>query len=201
MQDSIFKRLAEDKNWLTISNILTMARILLTPVLVAGIFYEKWLLVFILFIAISLTDLLDGYLARLWNEHTNFGKLLDPLADKFLIISMFFSLAFIKSPSFIIPVWFFVLILCREIIIIYGTYYLLKAGIKIDVAPIIWGKLTTFLQLFFIFWIFICYFFKWNPGATYYVVLVLLSFFSILSLWQYTKLGIKYLRGFVNTQK
>ena len=201
MQDSISKKLAEDKKWLTLSNILTMARILLTPVLVAGIFYKRWFLVFILFIAIGLTDLLDGYLARLWDEHTNFGKLLDPLADKFLIISMFFSLAFLSSPSFKIPIWFFVLILCREITIIYGTYYLLKTGIKVAVAPIIWGKLTTFLQLFFIFWMFICYFLEWTPTITYYVTLVLLSIFSILSLLQYIKLGISYLRGFVDIQK
>ena len=191
---SFYKEILKDKSWITVSNILTVSRILLTPIIVFGIFKESWNIVFGLIFFVGISDLLDGYLARLLDEGTNLGKILDPLADKFLIISLFSSLAF-RSPSFSIPIWFVILILLRELIIIFGTGIILHLGINVKISPTIWGKLTTFFQLLFIFWLFVCNFFKWMPARTYYILLILLSIFSIFSLFKYIKLGINYLLG------
>lgn len=188
-----FEKIFKDKSWLTISNFLTISRIFLTPVIVYGIFSQRWRMVFLLFLIVTITDLLDGYLARLLNQNTYLGKILDPVADKFLIISSFSSLAFLHSPSFFIPAWFVALVVLREFIIIFGSSILLFLKTNFEVQPNIWGKLTTFFQLIFIMWIFICYFFAWVPAKTYYSLLILLSFFSILSLLQYIKIGFQFL--------
>ncbi|MBD3231486.1 CDP-diacylglycerol--glycerol-3-phosphate 3-phosphatidyltransferase [Candidatus Dependentiae bacterium] len=185
-------KILKDESWLTISNFLTLSRFLLTFFIVYGIFYKSWKCVFILFLIVGITDLLDGYLARLLKQDTHLGKILDPLVDKFLIIASFSSLAFFHSPSFFIPYWFVVLIIIREFIILLGSSILLLFKNDFKVSPNIWGKLTTFFQLLFILWIFICYFFGWVPAKTYYSLLILLSIFSILSLFQYVKIGLKF---------
>lgn len=188
------KKILKDKSWCTISNFLTLLRILLTPFVVVGIFYEQWTYVFFLLLFVTSTDLLDGYLARLLNQDTYLGKVLDPIADKILITSSFSALAFLQSPSFPIPVWFVILIVCREFVILLGSLILLRKGINFEIAPTIWGKLNTFFQLMFILWLFICHFCNWVPAKTYLIILGLLAVFSIISLIQYVKLGINYLR-------
>ncbi|MFC1894974.1 CDP-alcohol phosphatidyltransferase family protein [Candidatus Dependentiae bacterium] len=181
-----------DKSWFTLANFLTFSRIILTPVIVYQIFYQNWLNVFSLILFVSLTDLFDGYLARKFNHGTNLGKVLDPIADKFLLVSLFVSLAFLHSPSFFIPYWFVGLIVLRESIILIGSMLLLVSDKSFQVEPTIFGKLTTFFQLIFIVWIFLCYFFCWAPAKTYYVLTSLLAIFSILSLIQYIKIGFDF---------
>jgi cardiolipin synthase len=189
-----YNQVRQDHKVFTISNGLTVLRILLTPLIVGGIFYERWTVVFWMIVIAGFTDLLDGYLARHFNQASNVGKLLDPIADKILTISSFSALAFLQSPSFPIPVWFVCLILCRESIIILGSYGLVRSGKKLEVSPTIFGKLTTFFQILFILWLFTCHFFGWVPARTYYTLLIFLSIFSVLSLLQYIKIGTGYLK-------
>ena len=192
--DPIADQVIQDKKWFTISNCLTFVRILLTPVIVVAIIFKYWYFAFYSFVFAAITDLLDGYLARLLNEQSNLGAMLDPIADKFFLISTFSSLAFLDSPFFHIPIWFVILILCREFTIMLGTFSMMQANINVKINPTIWGKLTTFFQIIFISWIFICYFFSWVPSKTYYTLLGFITAFSIISLVQYVSLGIKYLR-------
>ena len=189
-----YKQVRQGDKVFTISNCLTFARMLLTPVIVAGIFYERWTAVFFLIIVAGVTDLLDGYFARNFNQASNLGKILDPIADKVLTISSFSALAFLQSPSFPVPSWFVCLILCREAIIVLGSYGLVRSGKKLEVMPTISGKLTTLFQILFILWLFTCHFFGWVPARTYQTLLIFLSLFSVLSLLQYIKIGSKYLR-------
>jgi cardiolipin synthase len=182
------------KSFLNISNLLTISRILITPVIFGGIVRQEWTFVFILFLIAGLTDVLDGYVARKFGLGTEFGACLDPIADKILLISSFAALSFIDSPSFAVPRWFFFLILVRETIILGGALLLFIRGIRLKVVPSIAGKLTTFFQLSFIWWIFICYFFGWNPARTYSVSIVLLALFSLMSLAQYGARGFSYLK-------
>ncbi len=180
-------------SWFNISNFLTFLRIFLIPFIVYGISIQNWPAVFLLFLVVSATDLLDGFLARLLRQETFLGKVLDPIADKLLLASSFCALAFLQSPSFAIPFWFVILVLFRESLILVGVFSMLSAGIKLEIAPTVWGKLTTLFQLLFIMWLFICYFMSWAPAKTYYTLLILLAIFSVLSLLQYIKIGIGYL--------
>jgi cardiolipin synthase len=180
-----WRAISQDKRWLTISNGLTMLRLLLTPFIVMYLYWQQWTIAFSLFVFAAATDLLDGHVARLRNEQTNLGTLLDPIADKFLLVASFGSLAFFHSPFFHIPSWFFVIVLCREAIILIGAIILLGWYKDAHVEPMIWGKITTLLQILFLMWIFICYFMGWEPQKTYLILLFSLALFSLLSLWKY----------------
>ncbi|MBU1008262.1 CDP-alcohol phosphatidyltransferase family protein [Candidatus Dependentiae bacterium] len=191
----MYGNIVREGRWLTISNALTFLRILLVPIIVLGIANHLWTVVFFLLLFAGLTDVLDGYLARRLNEQTVLGACLDPIADKFLLIASFAALSFVDSPSFSIPSWFVFLVCVREVTILGGSFLLMLRGIQLKIAPSIWGKMTTFFQLLFILWIFICYFAGWSPVKTYSILIVLLALFSLISLAQYTMVGMLYLRG------
>lgn len=179
--------------WLTVSNVLTCSRIVAAPIVAFGIYREWWFLTFVLFFFASVTDVLDGYCARKFGDETELGKILDPIADKIFLLTCFIALAFFSSPSFQIPRWFVYLVLVRETALIIGSGFLLITRTNFYVAPTLGGKLTTFFQLLFIFWIFMCHFFKWMPTKTYLSVLIFLTIFSFLSFLQYFRRGLLYL--------
>lgn len=187
------RNIFKDKSWITIPNGLTILRIILIPFIVFGISKQAWYYVFILLMVSSITDFFDGYIARALHQETYLGRVLDPLADKIFIISIFTSLAFINSPSFWIPKWFVVLVLTRELVIVLGSLFIIETKVKFEIHPTIWGKLTTFFQFMFIAWLFILNFFGWLPTKTYFILLIILSVFSLISFFQYAKIGISYL--------
>jgi cardiolipin synthase (CMP-forming) len=181
---------------LTLSTRVTVVRIIVTPLVVIAMMYQQWGLASILFIGASLTDLLDGFLARLFNEKTRLGACLDPVADKLLLLSVFCALAFIQTPLFRIPQWFVLLIVCKECILIFGFLLLaLVKGYIPDVHPTRLGKFTTFIQIIFITWLFVCYFLQWLPIRTFYVILVFVSSLVVVTFVHYMSIGIRMIRS------
>ncbi len=189
-----FKRLPPHEKRITISTLFTILRIILTPFIVAAMIWQAWGMAFILFLVASLSDVVDGYLARTLKEKTFLGACLDPIADKFLILSCFFSLAFIQSPLFSIPLWFVLLVLIKELILVGGALLVFVVKGHIEIRPRLLGKLTTFVQMVFIVWLFACYFFKWVPIKTYYTMLGVLLVMVFASLIEYTRIGLRLIR-------
>ncbi|MFH1097922.1 MAG: CDP-diacylglycerol--glycerol-3-phosphate 3-phosphatidyltransferase [Candidatus Desantisbacteria bacterium] len=141
-----------DKN-MTLANKITILRILLVPVFVIFITYGyyKSILAFQyaalgVFIFCILTDALDGFIARTFNQQTALGIFLDPLADKLLLVSafIFLGLSFVNK----IPLWVSILVVGREFIILIGwlVVYLFSTE-KNSLKPSILGKITTFFQM------------------------------------------------------
>ena len=129
---------------LNLPNFLTLIRIVAIPfflILLASHFYLDALVIFIIG---ALTDALDGAVARLTNQKTSLGAYLDPAADKLLVISSFVMLGMIEA----IPAWLVVLVVSRDIIILfgYGMLYFL-VGDRPKVQPSFIGKLSTLFQL------------------------------------------------------
>ena len=186
-----FKQLPASEKRFTISTLFTVLRIVLTPFIVAAMAMHFWGAAFILFSIASVSDVVDGYLARSLSEQTFLGACLDPIADKFLILSCFFALAFIRSPLFTIPLWFVLLILIKELILVGGTALIFFWKGHIEVSPRLLGKATTAVQMAFIGWLFACYFFKWVPIKTYYSMLGILLIMVFASLVEYTRIGIR----------
>ena len=188
------QQLPDREKKLTLSSWLTIARIALTPVIVIGMIKQWWGVASILFAVACITDMLDGNLARLRNEQTLLGACLDPIADKVLILSCFFTLAFVQSPLFAIPKWFVWLVLVKELLLIIGAIFVYMRNGYIQVRPLPIGKTTTVVQMGLIGWLFACYFFAWVPVKTYYALLGLLFLLVIGSLVAYCMLGIRWLR-------
>ena len=120
-----------------IPNMLTILRFILVPFIVILILKERFLDAFILLTVSSLSDVLDGRIARKFNLVTDIGKLLDPLADKTNQISVLVSLVIIK----VVPVWIVVILFIKEFILVAGASWLY--GKKVVVSSKWYGKLTT----------------------------------------------------------
>jgi len=189
-----FKRIPENERRMTTATLFTIARIVLTPMIVLSMFYDHWALACCLFLIAGLTDLIDGLCARYLDQQTFLGALLDPIADKFLMLSCFLMLVFIDTSFFHLPMWFFVCVLSREMIQIIGGgwLYIYKGYRRIE--PTILGKATTFIQILFILWICGCYCTQWVPDSTYCFMYVVLFLMGISSL-QYILIAIQIIKN------
>ncbi len=131
------------KTVFTVPNLITGARILATPFVVYFLTTDQYLLAFWLFFAAGLTDWLDGFLARFYNQSSFLGQLLDPLADKILIMAVSIGLYCHHQ----MPLWLFLPILCRDVFLMIGS---LLIGLKrwdISLKPVFISKLNTLLQI------------------------------------------------------
>ena len=130
---------------MNLPNKLTIFRVILIPffiiaLLVPGIPAGNWIALAI-FIVASLTDLLDGKIARKYNLVTNFGKFMDPLADKLLVCSALICLVELSR----IPSWMVVIIIAREFTI--SVFRLIAADNGVVIAASYWGKFKTTFQM------------------------------------------------------
>lgn len=122
-----------------VPNILTIIRFLLIPLILHAIFIENYILGFIIFTLSGITDVVDGFIARKFNFISNFGKLMDPLADKLTQISVLAALVTVK----IIPVWILIIVTSKELIMVIGASFLY--GKDLVVYSKWYGKLATVL--------------------------------------------------------
>lgn len=125
-------------------NFITLFRIAATPLLLLNLFWQGrfWsTLVGLGFLAVSLTDLLDGYLARRTGEETRVGKLLDPIADKLLTVSAFIALVELR----VAPAWMVVVIVGREFAVSGMRSIAITRGVVIAASP--WGKYKMVSQV------------------------------------------------------
>ena len=130
---------------MNLPNKLTILRVILVPVFVVFLMmditeYDKWIALSIFIIA-SLTDLLDGKIARKYNLITNFGKFMDPLADKLLVCSAF--ICFIELEK--LPTWMVLIVIAREFII--SGFRLVAADNGVVIAASMWGKYKTAVSM------------------------------------------------------
>lgn len=128
---------------MNIANKVTISRLILIPVFVYSYYYyeRSYDIAAIIFIIASLTDALDGHLARSRNLVTTFGKFVDPLVDKLLTMAAFIVLV----EDLIIPGWAVIIILARELIITAFRTLAVEQGITIAASK--WGKAKTFSQM------------------------------------------------------
>ena len=122
-----------------IPNALTIVRFISIPFIVYYILTSQYIAGFIVLTISGLTDVLDGTIARKFNFITNFGKLIDPLADKATQIAVLASLTF----KGIVPLWILMIVFIKEILMVSGASFLY--GKKLVVSSRWYGKLATFL--------------------------------------------------------
>lgn len=126
-------------------NLLSIFRIILTVPIVFALLKHQYFITLFLFLVAGITDALDGYIAKKFNCKTWLGSIIDPLADKILLISSFYAL-FVLG---LIPLWFLVIVLFRDVVLIAGMvgFYYSDASQNKHILPSNISKLNTVLQI------------------------------------------------------
>ena len=145
---------------MNLANKLTIFRIILVPIMVVVSFFETditflgvpvtFLIMDLIFIIASITDKLDGHIARSRNQVTTFGKFLDPLADKILVLAAMILLVEIGK----LPAWIPIIVLTREFVVSGYRLIAVEKGGKV-IAASMWGKLKTVTQMVAIILVFV----------------------------------------------
>lgn len=178
---------------MNVANRISVFRILLVPGIVASLLYyhpeREWLR----FVALGLfvlgvaSDALDGFLARSQHQETELGTLLDPIADKALILSALISCSVIEGlPAWMrIPAWFNLLVISRDVLLIAGTVILFAIHNRWSVRPSRLGKWATFAQMLVIPCVLLHLSLLKDP------LVVIAAILTVLSAVSYVRMGIR----------
>jgi len=153
----LLKRLSKEKSKsyddamssvLTVANLLTVLRLILIPVFVTALYYQQFTWALVVFFAAAVTDGLDGLAARSFNQKTQLGAILDPMADKLLLVTAFVILS---MPRFTltgpIPFWLTAVTISRDVIIVLAAAVINMTTGFSRFRPSIPGKLNTLIQI------------------------------------------------------
>ena len=187
---------------LTLANKVTICRILLVPLFILTLIYYvsgvkednpnhylRWGAV-VIFLTAALTDALDGFLARSRGEKTVLGTYLDPIADKALLLSGLIILGMPSAGAFNlrIPIWYLLLIISRDAVLIIGAVLINFLVGKVTVRPRLVGKISTVCQMLLIIWVLLGRgqqafdWFLWTAGATTLISAILYYYDGIRQL-------------------
>ncbi|CAH1667223.1 CDP-alcohol phosphatidyltransferase family protein [Chelatococcus asaccharovorans] len=128
---------------MTLPNIITIARLLLVPVVIAMIVAGRWQTAFVLFVVAGVSDAVDGFIARRFNMKTELGAYIDALADKALLVSIYVSLAIVG----VLPGWLAILVVSRDVMILMAVIVSWLLRRPVEIRPLIVSKLNTGTQL------------------------------------------------------
>ena len=179
---------------MTTANKVTIFRILLIPFFVVEVLYYvktgydlHRILGVICFAVASICDGVDGYIARHYNQRSELGAILDPLADKLLLVSAVVFLTFDQQPYLeSIPLWLTGTIIGRDILLLVGIIVIQVTVGKIKVRPRILGKVATVLQMVVVLWILLKFNEKWLPILTL-VTAICTGVSGLLYVWDGTR--------------
>jgi CDP-diacylglycerol--glycerol-3-phosphate 3-phosphatidyltransferase len=190
---------------LTLANKITFTRLFCIPFFVLLLIYYDWgarhgaandllrITASILFIVTFLSDALDGYIARTRNQITRLGTIIDPLADKALLLSALVLLSRASPNSYQVhlPIWFVWLVISRDCMLVVGAALIHVTAGTVTVRPRLSGKLTTFFQTILIVWILI------NLHANHFIwVLGTATLLTVISGTQYFIDGVRQFEKF-----
>jgi len=179
---------------MNLANKITLSRVFLVPLFVLSfIYYDQSSVLrrhmpLAIFLAACVTDCVDGVVARLFDQRTKIGSILDPLADKLLLVTAFVCLA-VRGALFngiALPAWVTVLVISRDGILIAGSAVLFFFAPDFEIRPSWFGKLATLFQMATV----ISVLTQWH-GAPF--VWTVAAFFTIISGVYYVRAGSRYL--------
>ena len=182
-------------NILTLANKLTILRIVFVPVFIILLTYNQLGWALLTFLAAGLTDGLDGVIARRFGQKTSVGAILDPIADKLLMTS---SLVVLSMPQMEfanpIPVWLMLLVIFRDVFILFGSLAFVLANGFRTFPPTIYGKASTACQLLTVFTVLL---FNWLDVVepSLYFMFIVAGLLTVVSGVNYLFTSRKFLEG------
>src|SRR3989338_957866 len=179
---------------MNLANWITIIRILFVPFFIILLAYGWKSYALLLFCLAGITDGVDGYIARTRGIKTELGSILDPLADKFLLISSFVMLT-IKNPV-LIPLWFTIILISRELVIVMGAVVIQFITNNFKASPTIIGKVTTAFQISTVFIALVINGVEVStPVKLLKIFIIFTTILTITSGFHYIYLGTKQLNG------
>lgn len=128
---------------MTIPNLITILRFLLVPAVVLAMLQSRWDVAFAGFVIAGISDGVDGFIARQFNQRSRLGAYLDPMADKLLLVSVFVVLGFIGE----LPLWLVVAAVSRDALIICAVLLSTVMGHPVEMKPLMVSKANTAIQI------------------------------------------------------
>lgn len=178
------------REFLYISNLLSMFRLLIVPLLFWYIYNEQYKHAVVVGTIAIISDILDGFFARLLNQHSELGIILDPIADKFAIGAGIIAIAFRTSD---IPTWALLTVILRDVVIVLGNVYLAYRA-KMITRSNWWGKCTSFsLAIALILYLIRSMEFPLPENLEFYCLCIALGF-VVISFFSYSRHMLRVLR-------
>lgn len=175
---------------MNLPNLLTILRIALLPFFLFFLVKGRYEAALIIFFIASISDALDGFVARKFHQVTELGKLLDPAADKIFLLSSFTAFYFLD----LIPLWFFILGIVKDLVILGGSAFIHLKHKKLDINPTLSGKASTAFQMATVLFIL----FHGMGYVTKEILLAAIIATAILlfySIYSYVIIGIRIYKG------
>ncbi len=166
---------------MSIPNIITLGRILLVPVIVWAIASSQMAIAFAVFIVAGVSDAVDGFLAKRFNMTSELGALLDPLADKALLVSIYLALGIWGA----VPRWIVILVVSRDIMIVSAVIVSWLFGKPIPMKPLMVSKLNTVAQVAFAALVLAALSFGFNSTPYDLILMGLVTVFTLVSVSLY----------------
>jgi cardiolipin synthase (CMP-forming) len=165
---------------MNLPNVLSLFRLCLTAFFILAMTYQRYTLALALFVAQAISDLLDGFFARMMHKKTDLGAWLDPIADKVMLVSSYLVLGIQQ----IIPFWVVAIVLLRDVVLMVGFLVLHLLSYRVVPSPTLLGKAATLFQMVTILYL------LWSTtkefqGYFFYTTAVL----TVFSGFQYVLLG------------
>jgi cardiolipin synthase len=176
---------------LSIPNLITLARILLVPVMVWAIAAGEMQVAFALFLLAGLSDLVDGFLAKRFNMATELGAYLDPLADKALIVSIYVTLGIAGA----IPRWLVILVVSRDIMIVSAVILSWLVNKPVRLKPHMVSKLNTVAQILLALVVLASLAFEFDASWTINGLTVLVAALTLASVTLYIAEWVRHMNG------
>ena len=169
------------KRRLSIPNIITLGRIMLVPIIVWAIVSSQMEAAFAVFIVAGVSDAVDGFLAKRFNMTSELGALLDPLADKALLVSIYMALGIWGA----IPRWIVILVVSRDIMIVTAVIVSWLFDKPVPIKPLMVSKLNTAAQVAFAALVLASLAFGFNPAPYDIILMGLVTVFTLASVSLY----------------
>lgn len=173
------------KNNLNWANRLTFLRILFIPIFAISLLYHKNVIAFLVFTLASISDVLDGFIARSYGQKTTLGSILDPMADMLLLTTAFIVLTILEW----IPIWLTVIVVSRNVIILMGAATVFIINKELIASTTFTGKVTTSLQLILIMYTLFTLCFNLPSTFIFKLLFWVIAILSSICVLQYIVIG------------
>ena len=176
---------------LSIPNLITLARIILVPVVVWAIAADQLRLAFLLFLAAAISDGVDGFLAKRFGWKTELGAYLDPLADKVLIVSIYVTLGI----TGVIPLWIVILVVSRDFMIVGAIILSWVIDRPVKIRPHMVSKLNTGVQIVFACLVLAAYGYNFDAEPVLTLVMALVAVLTLISVGLYLREWVRHMNS------